>query len=129
MLSDAIARDPEGFSSDFRGFLDYGRTAEAGRLAGAYHRLRTVGHAARRVLDGIDALIMPTAPQVAFRHDQPVPVDQADLTALANAAGCPALSFPWSVEAGGLPVGIQLVGRPYSEARLLWLADAIGRSI
>lgn len=128
LLTDAIDADPDGFSPEFRGFLDYGRKASAAKLAGAYHRLRKIGHAARVILDSIDALMMPTAPQIAFRHDEPVPVDQADLTALANAAGCPALSFPWSNGDGALPAGIQLVGQRYSEARLLSLATAITRS-
>jgi aspartyl-tRNA(Asn)/glutamyl-tRNA(Gln) amidotransferase subunit A len=47
-----------------------------------------------------------------------VPVDQADLTALANIAGLPALSFPAGAAPDGLPAGVQLVGRPLADLRL-----------
>lgn len=125
LLADALARDPDGFSAEFRGFLDYGVRASAARLAGSYHLLRNVGHAARQAVNGVDALVLPTAPQTAFRHGAPVPVNQADLTALANAAGCPALSIPWPEEPGALPAGIQLVGSPHSDGHLLSIGAAL----
>ncbi|MEM7444518.1 MAG: amidase [Pseudomonadota bacterium] len=128
LLDDEVKRDPDGFSEGFKSLLAYGRSAPAVKLAAAYHKLRAVGHATRRALSEFDALILPTAPQTAFPHDAPVPSNQADLTALANAAGCPALSFPWPTKAGGLPAGIQLVGAPYSEAKLLSMATAIHRA-
>jgi Asp-tRNA(Asn)/Glu-tRNA(Gln) amidotransferase A subunit family amidase len=40
-------------------------------------------------------------------------------TAPFNAAGLPALSVPCGVDAAGMPVGLQLVGRPFDEASVL----------
>ena len=75
-----------------------------------------------------DAILMPVFPTRAFgRGDgalSPFAQKAADLyTCCANLAGLPALSFPASVE-GGLPVGVQLVGRAFAEATLLDIAEA-----
>ena len=44
--------------------------------------------------------------------------------------GCPAISIPCGFTSAGLPVGLQIVGRPYCEARLLavaaWCEDVLG---
>ncbi|MDE2198232.1 MAG: amidase [Rhodospirillales bacterium] len=44
-----------------------------------------------------------------------------------NYLGLPAISLPCGFDAGGLPVGLQLAGRPFGEARLLKIADAYQR--
>jgi aspartyl-tRNA(Asn)/glutamyl-tRNA(Gln) amidotransferase subunit A len=112
----------DGFSDGFRGFLNYGRKASGERIAGAYWALEQLGHAARRSLDGVDALILPTAPQRAFSHGSPAPANQADFTALANIAGLPAVAFPLP---GDKPNSVQLVGPAFTEGRLLGIASAL----
>jgi aspartyl-tRNA(Asn)/glutamyl-tRNA(Gln) amidotransferase subunit A len=74
-----------------------------------------------------DAILMPVFPTRAFgRGDaalSPFAQKAADLyTCCANLAGLPALSFPASVE-GGLPVGVQLMGRAFAEGTLLDIAE------
>ncbi|GHT77289.1 glutamyl-tRNA(Gln) amidotransferase [Spirochaetia bacterium] len=74
-----------------------------------------------------DAILMPVFPTRAFgRGDaglSPFAQKAADLyTCCANLAGLPALSFPASVE-GGLPVGVQLLGRAFSEGTLLDIVE------
>jgi aspartyl-tRNA(Asn)/glutamyl-tRNA(Gln) amidotransferase subunit A len=108
----------EGVSDGFRAALAFAGRQSAVRLAEAQAVMRGVGHAARGALSAVDALLMPTAPQRAFVHGGAVPVDQADLTALANIAGLPALSFPAGAAPDGLPAGVQLVGRPLADLRL-----------
>jgi Asp-tRNA(Asn)/Glu-tRNA(Gln) amidotransferase A subunit family amidase len=71
-----------------------------------------------------DALLLPTAPRPAPRHGQRHD-DMADFTALANIAGLPALSLPAGLDMDGLPVAVQLVGRPGSEAALIALAGQL----
>ncbi|MCX5577682.1 amidase [Kaistia terrae] len=113
----------DGFSDGFRRFLDYGRKAPGERIAAAYAALDRLGLAARQALDGVDALILPTAPQRAFAHGAPAPADQADFTALANIAGLPAIAFP--LPGDPKPNSAQLVGRAFEEGKLLGIAKAL----
>lgn len=73
--------------------------------------------------DGV--LVTPTTPQAAFAHGVRPPSSQADFTAPASIAGLPALAVPAGRDADGLPVSVQLVGPPGSEARLIALARRI----
>jgi aspartyl-tRNA(Asn)/glutamyl-tRNA(Gln) amidotransferase subunit A len=75
-----------------------------------------------------NAILMPVFPTRAFgRGDtglSPFAQKAADLyTCCANLAGLPALSFPASQE-GGLPVGVQLLGRAFAEGVLLDIVEA-----
>jgi aspartyl-tRNA(Asn)/glutamyl-tRNA(Gln) amidotransferase subunit A len=74
-----------------------------------------------------DAILMPVFPTRAFgRGDtglSPFAQKAADLyTCCANLAGLPALAFPVGVE-GGLPVGVQLMGRAFAEGTLLDIVE------
>ncbi|MDR2742579.1 MAG: aspartyl/glutamyl-tRNA amidotransferase subunit A [Treponema sp.] len=74
-----------------------------------------------------DAILMPVFPTRAFgRGDAGLPPftqKAADLyTCCANLAGLPALAFPVGVE-GGLPVGVQLLGRAFAEGTLLDIVE------
>ncbi|MDR3173183.1 MAG: Asp-tRNA(Asn)/Glu-tRNA(Gln) amidotransferase subunit GatA, partial [Treponema sp.] len=74
-----------------------------------------------------DAILLPVFPTRAFGRGpetlSPFAQKAADLyTCCANLAGLPALSFPACVE-GGLPVGIQLLGRAFAEGTLLDIAE------
>ena len=80
-------------------------------------------------LAACDVVLMPTTPQPAFRFGSPVPANQADLTAYANLAGNPALSVPLPVAADALPVGMQLVGHPGDDLRLVALATDFERAV
>jgi aspartyl-tRNA(Asn)/glutamyl-tRNA(Gln) amidotransferase subunit A len=74
-----------------------------------------------------DAILMPVFPTRAFGRGEtglsPFAQKAADLyTCCANLAGLPALAFPVGVE-GGLPVGVQLLGRAFSEGTLLDIVE------
>jgi aspartyl-tRNA(Asn)/glutamyl-tRNA(Gln) amidotransferase subunit A len=74
-----------------------------------------------------DAILLPVFPTRAFDRGpsslSPFAQKAADLyTCCANLAGLPALSFPASLE-GGLPVGVQLLGRAFAEGTLLDIAE------
>jgi aspartyl-tRNA(Asn)/glutamyl-tRNA(Gln) amidotransferase subunit A len=80
------------------------------------------------LLSRCDALLMPVFPTRAFGRGEsalsPFAQKAADLyTCCANLAGLPALAFPACAE-GGLPVGVQLLGRAFGEADLFDLAEA-----
>ncbi|MGQ9511084.1 MAG: Asp-tRNA(Asn)/Glu-tRNA(Gln) amidotransferase subunit GatA [Thermaceae bacterium] len=80
---------------------------------------------AQDLLADLDALVLPTTPTPAFplgAVKDPLAMYRQDLyTVAANLAGLPALSVPAGFE-GGLPVGVQLYGRPLSDERLLRIA-------
>ena len=82
--------------------------------------------AVARVFADVDVLAMPTVPVVAPRVDGPI--DGMRIlrnTWPFNAARVPAVSVPCGDGAGGLPVGLQLVGRMFDDARLLAVAAAV----
>ncbi|MBE3071672.1 MAG: Asp-tRNA(Asn)/Glu-tRNA(Gln) amidotransferase subunit GatA [Acidobacteria bacterium] len=80
----------------------------------------------------VDVVAMPTSPTPPFRLGErvqdPLQMYLADvLTVGASLAGLPAISVPCGFTAGGLPVGLQLVGRMFDEATLLRATDAFER--
>jgi len=97
-----------------------------------YLRAQRVRTLIRRDFDvalrACDAVATPTSPVTAFRFgektDNPLQMYLADIfTVPANLAGIPGLSLPCG-HAGGLPVGLQLLGRPFDESSLLRLGHA-----
>jgi aspartyl-tRNA(Asn)/glutamyl-tRNA(Gln) amidotransferase subunit A len=79
--------------------------------------------------DRCDAVLTPTAPSVAFKigekTDDPLAMYLSDIyTVSANLAGIPGISVPCGLSSEGLPIGLQLVGKHWSEAILLNLANA-----
>ncbi|MEO7775224.1 MAG: amidase [Steroidobacteraceae bacterium] len=79
----------------------------------------------RDALTADAVLLTPTTPQAAFLHNPRPPVTQSGFTALANIGGLPALSIPAGLDQNGLPVAVQLVGAPDSEAALFGLGREI----
>ena len=77
---------------------------------------------ARRVFAGIDVLVLPTVATGAQALDAEERANDADLTSFASLAGCPAVSLPMGTLPDGMPIGLQLVGAPGSDLRLLELA-------
>lgn len=80
----------------------------------------------------VDVILTPTTPSPAFKRgentDDPIQMYLADIyTVTANLAGLPALSLSCGFDDGGLPLGLQLVGRPWGEADLLRTARAFER--
>ncbi|MGI9480682.1 MAG: amidase [Hyphomicrobiaceae bacterium] len=120
-----LSEQPEAFSPAFVAMLNYGRNVSPERYDGERDIVDAAGKALIRLFDRHDVLIALTAPQCTFRFGEPVPVNQADLTAPANFAGCPAISLPLPVAAGQRPVGLQLVAPPGSDNALLSIAARV----
>lgn len=81
-----------------------------------------------RAFQRYDALLSPTSPSPAFKRgektDDPLQMYMSDICTLAvNLAGIPGISLPAGF-VHGLPVGLQLIGRPFGEGTLLRLAYA-----
>jgi len=89
-----------------------------------------------RALADVDALLLPTTPWRAHELEPEPPLADKVLRGWANLSntyptdmtGHPALSLPLA-EAGGLPVGVMLVGRHFDDARLLSIAATCERSL
>jgi aspartyl-tRNA(Asn)/glutamyl-tRNA(Gln) amidotransferase subunit A len=87
--------------------------------------------------DGIDAMLTPATPSAAFgvgekSSGDPVEMYLNDIfTVTVNMAGLPGIAVPAGVDAQGLPLGLQLIGRPFDEETLFALGqvieDAAGR--
>ena len=83
----------------------------------------------QRAFESVDAIVSPTSPVPAFpigaRMDDPLALYAVDiLTVPANLAGVPGVSFPCGFSSEGLPIGMQLYGRPLQDDVVLRLAHA-----
>lgn len=81
----------------------------------------------------VDALLTPTAPSAAFglgeNADDPVAMYLNDIfTVTVNLAGLPGMSIPAGVDANGLPLGLQLIGKALDEGTLFSLGGAIEKA-
>jgi aspartyl-tRNA(Asn)/glutamyl-tRNA(Gln) amidotransferase subunit A len=123
-------------------FADYSPDVRAGFVVGQLilgkhymkaQRLRSlIRQEMAAVLRRVDALVTPTVPIAAPRTGQATVEIGAErvetmwalsrLTRPANLTGFPAISVPCGFTQGGLPIGLQLIGRPFAEATILQIA-------
>jgi aspartyl-tRNA(Asn)/glutamyl-tRNA(Gln) amidotransferase subunit A len=86
-----------------------------------------------RAFERCDLLVIPTAPSPAFRLgavSDPLSMYQLDIFTLPpSLAGVPAISTPIGASPAGLPIGAQLVGPHFAEARLVRVAHALEQAI
>ncbi len=84
--------------------------------------------------DGISALLTPTTPSAAFAIGEKGRADPIEMylndvfTVTVNMAGLPGISVPSGLDGQGLPLGLQLIGRPFEEEALFALGSVIERS-
>jgi aspartyl-tRNA(Asn)/glutamyl-tRNA(Gln) amidotransferase subunit A len=84
--------------------------------------------------NGIDAILTPATPTSAFglgemKDADPVAMYINDVfTVTVNLAGLPGISVPAGLDSKGLPLGLQLIGRPWEEAELLNSAYSLERA-
>jgi aspartyl-tRNA(Asn)/glutamyl-tRNA(Gln) amidotransferase subunit A len=80
---------------------------------------------------GIDAILTPTTPSAAFAIGEKGRADPIEMylndvfTVTVNMAGLPGISVPSGLDARGLPLGLQLIGRPFKEETLFSLGAVI----
>jgi aspartyl-tRNA(Asn)/glutamyl-tRNA(Gln) amidotransferase subunit A len=84
--------------------------------------------------DGIDAILTPATPSAAFGIGElsdadPVRMYLNDVfTVTVNLAGLPGVSVPAGLDAKGLPLGLQVIGRPWQEGEMLDVGFALERA-
>jgi aspartyl-tRNA(Asn)/glutamyl-tRNA(Gln) amidotransferase subunit A len=127
----------QGFGAEVKRRILLGTFALSSGYYDAYYlRAQKVRTLIRRDFEqafaSCDAIATPTTPGPAFRFGEktadPLQMYLADIfTVPANLAGLPALSLPCGL-AAGLPVGLQLVGRPFEEETLLRLGAGLQKA-
>ena len=78
----------------------------------------------------IDLILAPTSPTTAFKFgdkmDDPLAMYLVDVyTTSLNLAGLPGISVPVGNSSEGLPIGVQLIGKPFEETELLQAAARV----
>ncbi|WP_299687939.1 Asp-tRNA(Asn)/Glu-tRNA(Gln) amidotransferase subunit GatA [uncultured Tateyamaria sp.] len=126
----------EGFGDEVKRRVMIGTyVLSAGFYDAYYNRARKVRTLIKKDFEdvfaaGIDAILTPATPSAAFglgeAWDDPVQMYLNDVfTVTVNMAGLPGISVPAGLDAQGLPLGLQLIGRPWEEGDLLNTAYAL----
>ena len=132
LLETYLSTRAQGFGAEVKRRIMLGSYAlSAGYYDAYYLKAQQVRTLIKRnfedVFQTVDALVTPTAPTTAFNigektHD-PLQMYLSDIfTISANLAGLPALSLPCGFDAQHLPIGMQLIGKPFDEATILNVA-------
>jgi aspartyl-tRNA(Asn)/glutamyl-tRNA(Gln) amidotransferase subunit A len=126
-----------GFGKEVRRRVMIGTyVLSAGYYDAYYLRAQKVRTLIKRDFDqcfaqGIDAILTPTTPSAAFAIGEKGRVDPIEMylndvfTVTVNMAGLPGISVPSGLDANGLPLGLQLIGRPFEEETLFALGAFI----
>lgn len=121
----AVYASKAPISGHLRGMIAFGATKSAPDLARAHAQIDSAILLLRSLMQEVDAICWPAAPQTAFSFSDPIPANQADFTCLANFTGAPAISLPIAGSAISMPVGLQLMMMPGDDAALLSLSLAV----
>jgi len=122
----------EGFGAEVKRRIMIGTYALSAGYYDAYYLKaqklrRLIADDFARAFERCDVILGPTSPTTAFKlgakTDDPVEMYLSDIyTISVNLAGLPGMSVPAGFDAQGLPIGMQLIGRYFDEARLLNVA-------
>jgi aspartyl-tRNA(Asn)/glutamyl-tRNA(Gln) amidotransferase subunit A len=125
----------EGFGAEVRRRVMIGTYVLSAGYYDAYYlraqRVRSlIARDFARAFESVDLVLTPTTPFTAFaigeRMDDPVAMYLNDVfTVPASLAGLPAVSLPAGLGEGGLPLGLQLIGRPFDEETVLCAAQVL----
>jgi aspartyl-tRNA(Asn)/glutamyl-tRNA(Gln) amidotransferase subunit A len=123
----------QGFGSEVKRRIMLGTYVLSSGYYDAYYRkaqkVRTlIKRDFEAVFAQVDCLLTPVAPTTAFRLGEkvgdPLTMYLSDVyTVSCNLAGLPGLSLPCGTDGAGLPVGLQLLAKPFAEGMLIQVAD------
>ena len=121
--ADRLAREPERFGDDVRRRLEAGARTTSTEYILARRTQAEVRRTCDRLFETADLLLLPTTPMpapVIAGYDAVERAGQlTPFTAPFNLTGLPALSVPCGFTTGGLPIGLQIVGKGWEEGRVL----------
>jgi aspartyl-tRNA(Asn)/glutamyl-tRNA(Gln) amidotransferase subunit A len=127
----------QGFGREVKRRIMLGTYALSAGYYDAYYgkaqRVRTlVRRDFQQAFERVDLIVAPTTPNVAFKmgeKEDPLQMYLNDVfTIPVNLAGLPGLSMPAGFTRSGLPIGLQLIGRPFDEPTVLRAAHAFERA-
>lgn len=131
--ADSLRDRPDDFGADLRAILE-GAAPDTAALMASLRACDALTAAMRTMLETVDVLITPTTPITAVRigqesvrygdMEESVMFAMIRCTAPFNATHLPALSLPCGFSRAGLPVGMQVVGRPFDEATVVRVGHA-----
>ncbi len=130
--------DLDRFGVNVRSNTDAGLALDGRALGAAHHARGRLWHRMRELFTRVDCLLTPTVAVPPFPVEQNYPeevagkkmrtyVDWFAPTFLLSLTGLPVASVPCGLDERGLPVGIQVVGRPNDEETVLAVAAEIQR--
>ena len=130
----------EGFGNEVQRRVMIGTyVLSAGFYDAYYNRARKVRSLIKKDFEdvfaaGIDAILTPTTPSAAFELGKLETTDPVEMylndvfTVTVNLAGLPGISVPAGLNSEGLPLGLQLIGRPWEEGDLMNIAHTLESS-
>ena len=130
----------EGFGHEVKRRVMIGTyVLSAGFYDAYYNRARRVRALIKKdfdevFADGVDAILTPTTPSAAFGLGEMSDADPVQMylndvfTVTVNLAGLPGVSIPAGVDKSGLPLGLQVIGRPWEEGDMLNIAYSLEQS-
>jgi aspartyl-tRNA(Asn)/glutamyl-tRNA(Gln) amidotransferase subunit A len=136
----SLRATPDLYAADVRILLEAGELTSAGDYLRAQRARTMMRDAWARMFDGIDVVAAPTVPMTAAEAGQEA-VEWADgttetvsdsyvrLCAPANITGVPALTLPVGHDRAGLPIGMQLMARPFHDATVLRVGRVYEESV
>ena len=128
-----LTETPELISDDILGFISLADGLAAAELAAAHAAVSGLQRRWLSIFDEVDFVVCPVTPNHVPPHGSSelagVPLIPATtpLTFPINGAGLAALAVPDGPAGDGLPVGVQIIGPPGSDLRLLALAEQLER--
>jgi Asp-tRNA(Asn)/Glu-tRNA(Gln) amidotransferase A subunit family amidase len=134
----SLANTPHLYGSETRLLLEAGALMAASTYLNAQRVRTAVKVGFGRALSEVDVLLTPTQPRTAMKvgesvsrigsREESVFEVSARFCAPFNLGGLPAASVPCGWCQDGLPIGLQIIGRPFDESTVLRVADAYQRS-
>jgi aspartyl-tRNA(Asn)/glutamyl-tRNA(Gln) amidotransferase subunit A len=123
-----VSRD-QGFGAEVKRRIMLGTYALSAGYYDAYYlkaqRVRTlIKRDFDAAFESCDAIVTPTAPTTAFKLGEktqdPLQMYLSDIFTISiNLAGLPALSLPCGFDGDGMPIGMQIIGKPFDETTIL----------
>jgi amidase len=137
---DLLPRERDRINPDIVWNIEKGQRLTADEIIWALRQRHMLFHRVAQFFDDYDLLVCPTVAVAPFPVEQRFPVEIAGeklttyidwmfLTFIITLVSCPAISLPCGLTEDGLPVGLQLVGRPHGDAQLLGMAFLLEQAL